>query len=207
MFSRYARRGDLNDDITCNSPNSNCMGAYDIIVGGLLVIPGFRLLRFLTTPLLRSIGYYRYYSPLFFLQRIGRNDYDIHLGTAWDVLLQKRLSQRSMLRNAADGLLGVLQAYKEGKLAATAKLHATMYFLSASTLQQLGFKTRKPQWYELVSFLASYPEVFLLQWLCCGYPRPLNLDKLVIIEANGQDILAQEQIVRRLVRALGNSRR
>jgi hypothetical protein len=136
-----------------------------VVVTLLAILVGvglFRLLRFLTTPLLRAMGVYRYYSPMFFTMPLGRKVLDMHLGTAWDFLWLRDRSTATMLRYLAEGLLAMCDAAERGEVMPHQHLRGTMYFLSPSTMEKFGFRVRRMRWYETLAFVLNYVEVCVL---------------------------------------------
>ncbi|MFN4908285.1 MAG: hypothetical protein ACK5H0_04525, partial [Bacteroidota bacterium] len=68
----------------------------------------FRLLRWITTPLLRYLGFYRYYAPLFFIQPFGNNRVELHLGTTWDLMKARKLSPQAIMSSLVMGISGLV---------------------------------------------------------------------------------------------------
>jgi len=149
----------------------------------------FRCLRFVTTPLLRRMGIYRYYSPMFLTVPFGVRTLELHLGTAWDFFRRRNLNQLELLMHLGRGLLALLEAVDRGEVRADTRLRGTMCFLSTETMQKIGFQTRPMNVLEGALFLLNYPEICLLQSLVKGRVCLVNLNQVRMFKASVHDLL------------------
>jgi len=159
------------------------------VLGMLVGVALFRVLRFASTPLLRSVGFYRYYSPMFFTMPLGKNVLDMHVGTAWDFARLRERSASTIIRHVADGLAELCAAAQRGEVSMHTRLRGTMYFLSASTLERFGFRARALRWYEMLAFVANYIEVCMLQSILRRRLCWVNLRNVRIVEATMYEVL------------------
>ncbi|MCU0329830.1 MAG: hypothetical protein MUC47_02505 [Candidatus Kapabacteria bacterium] len=155
----------------------------------------FRLVRFLSTPLLRAIGFYRYHSPMFFTMPFGAKTLDMHLGTTWDFMQLRDRSVPTMFRHVCSGLLDICDKVEAGQIAADVRLRATMYFLSAERLQRFGFTCRRMNVAETVAFLANYAEVCFLQSLMKQRICLINIRDVRIVTVRGSELLQQRSTI------------
>lgn len=155
----------------------------------------FRLLRWITTPLLRYMGFYRYYAPLFFIQPFGNNRVELHLGTTWDLMKAQRLTPQAIMSSLVMGISGLVADAKRGRLQPALKVRATTYFLSESTLQRFGFSVRRPNILEYLAFIGNYAEVCLLRSIVAGRPQLIDLRRVRMAETTVQTLVERETLV------------
>lgn len=149
----------------------------------------FRLVRFLSTPLLRAMGFYRYHSPMFFTMPFGAKTLDMHLGTTWDFMQLRDRSVPTMFRHVCSGLLDICDKVEAGQIASDVQLRATMYFLSARRLQRFGFTCRRMNAAETIAFLANYVEVCFLHSLMKQRPCLINIRDVRIVTVKSAELL------------------
>lgn len=169
------------------------------MLGAMLL---FRCLRFATTPLLRRLGVYRYYSPMFLTVPFGTRTLELHLGTAWDFFRRRNLNQLELLTYLGRGLLELLAAVERGELRSDIKLRGTMCFLSEETMQKIGFQTRPMNVLEGALFLMNYPEICLLQSLVKGRLCLVTLSHVRMFKASVHDLQRTRDRLSDLVRKL-----
>ncbi len=155
----------------------------------------FRLLRWITTPLLRYMGFYRYYAPLFFIQPFGNNRVELHLGTTWDLMKAQRLTPQAIMSSLVMGISGLVADAKRGRLQPALKVRATTYFLSESTLRRFGFSVRRPNMLEYLAFIGNYAEVCLLRSIVAGRPQLIDLRRVRMAETTVQTLVERETLV------------
>lgn len=159
-----------------------------VIVAGASTL--FRVLRYVTTPLLRRMGIYRYWSPLFLTQRFGSRTLEMHLGTSWDFLRQRDLTQRRLLRHVSDGLMALLDEAEAGRIPWSFRLRGTMSFLTEKTSRSLGFTTRRPNALEWLAFALNWPELCLLHSVARKRLSFVDIRRVHIIHATIGDLLS-----------------
>ena len=152
----------------------------------------FRIGRWITTPLLKELGIYRYYSPMFFTQPFGTGRLELHLGTTWDFFAQKNVTQQVLLRHLGSGVKGLIEAIKAGEVPLDTKLRGTMYFLSSTTLERLGFHVRQPLPLEYVAFVSNYLEICLLQTIVRRRLSFIDIRRVRMINATAGELLLHE---------------
>lgn len=148
FFSRFERKTMIS--LVCTSL---CW-----FVGSIIV---FRLMRMLTTPLFKKIGYYEYWSSMFFTQQIAFNVYEFHMGTSYDFLFHNDSSKQT-LEKVCEGLLGVCTAIESGKFSSQDEFYGTMYYFSDKTLQRFGFTVRPLNVLQRCFFFLNLGELSLL---------------------------------------------
>ncbi len=167
-----------------------------VVVTLLAILVGvgmFRLLRFVSTPWLRALGVYRYYSPMFFTMPLGKKVLDMHLGTAWDFMWLRDRSATTMLTYLTEGLLAMCDAAERGEVVPQQQLRGTMYFLSPSTMEKFGFRVRPMRWYETLAFVLNYLEVCLLHSVMKRRLCWVDMRCVRIVEASVAELLEQRE--------------
>ena len=107
---------------------------------------------FATTPLLRAVGFYRYYSPFLCAMVPTRRRLDIHLGTTFDHALTVwrgepgRVARNRVLVGALDGLLAIAGEVEAGRLPEAVRVEGTSWFFTERAAQRLGFELARPTW-------------------------------------------------------------
>ena len=107
---------------------------------------------FASTPLLRLVGVYRYYSRYLCVMFPTQRRLDIHLGTTFDHVPGLRLRNRGrvarsqLLVGALDGLIAIADQVDAGQLSPDVTVEGTSWFFTASTVERLGFELAPPTW-------------------------------------------------------------
>lgn len=108
---------------------------------------------FATTPLLRAVGFYRYYSPYLCAMLPTARRLDVHLGTSFDHLLTLRpgdagaQARARLLVGALEGLIAIAEEVDAGTLPPDITVEGTSWFFTPSTVHRLGFETTPPTWF------------------------------------------------------------
>ncbi len=139
---------------------------------------------------------------MFFTQPFGRGRLELHLGTTWDFFSQRSVSQQILLTHLGSGIKGLVDAVKNGEVHPTTKLRGTMYFLSNTTLESLGFRVRKPLPLEYIAFAANYIELCLLSSIVKHRISFVDIRRVRMINATAADLVAHEGEMLRLVSRL-----
>lgn len=174
-----------------------------ILVGyAILAVVLVRFIRFITTPMLRRMGIYRYYSPMFLTMPFGRRTLELHLGTSWDFFRRGELTQLALMNYLGKGLVGLLESVELGIVRHDTRLRGTMCFLSAETMHRIGFQTRKMNVLESMLFLINYPEICLLQSLVKRRLTLVPWKQVRMFEADVSDLLVAKERLLTIVRRL-----
>ena len=173
------------------------VGLRDLLAAIVLV----RLLRFVSTPLLRHLGFYQYYSPLLLSVRVP-GARQLHLGTSFDFLRASERSPRRSLCQLVCGLLAICRAVETGALQDSTVFVGTTYFLREETLLRLGLRARRPGVLQLAAAIAAYLEVCLLHSLAKRALRPVPLARLRQIRFTGRELLERRAVLEKLRQAL-----
>jgi hypothetical protein len=167
---------------------------FEVIIVGILIM---RLFRFASTPFLRKLGIYRYYSPMLFTVPTHRVT-ELHLGTSWDFMLQAE-SPRSTMTLLAEGLLGLCGAVERGEIPKGEVIEGTVCFLNEPTLKRFGFQTRFPGPIHLLMVLANFPELSILQSIAKRSFAPVRLSRVRRVSTTPERLLAQKPVLQELL--------
>lgn len=125
----------------------------------------------------------------------------MHLGTSWDFLRQRDLSQRRLLRHVSDGLMALLDEAEAGRLPWNFRLRGTMSFLTEKTSQSLGFTTRRPNALEWLAFVLNWPELCLLHSVARKRLTLVDIRRVHIIHTTVGELLTKRPRFRALTSA------
>ena len=155
----------------------------------------WRFIRFITTPLLKWIGFYRYHSPLFMTVQVGPKLYELHLGTSWDFIFRSRINPSSLKISVLQGLLILCDKIENGEFPKDVTLKGNPYFLKTSSLLRFGFKERKLNWFEYFMTLLSFPESTILLSISRRELIFANINNNRIVYINSSELLANKPLI------------
>lgn len=167
---------------------------------------------FTTAPLLRLIGFYRYYSPYLCAMLPNSRRLDIHLGTSFDHLLTMRpwdlgrTAHAALLVGALDGLLAIAGEVERGVLDRDVVVEGTSWFFTESSAERFGFELAPPT---PLGYLSVFVSLFDIVWMYSfthGHPTFPPIRGIRRAITTGSKLLAQRNrllaLRNRLARAL-----
>jgi hypothetical protein len=172
-----------------------------VVVLVLCAIVAFRILRCLSTPLLRRLGLYRYYSARL-MAMPAPSGLQLHLGTSFDFLRAKDVSPRDSLRHLADGLLAICAAVERGELPSSTVLTGTTYFFREATLRRFGLRPHEPGPLQWTLACVAWLETSLLLSLARGAPTLVRLERLFAVRFTAAELLKRRRSIEGCRRAL-----
>ncbi len=175
-----------------------------LIVWILGLVITLRLVRFATTPLLRWLGYYTYYSPMFFTM-LTPTTLEIHLGTSYDFFLHNP-SPRLMMRYLAEGLVNLCEAIEKGQVDRHRIVKGTVYYINDSNLQRFGFEPCTPNLLQWLLFLQNYLEACLLLTLSKRKLSLVNIGSVRRVKVMAADLLPYKEKYAIYLRCLENEK-
>jgi len=149
----------------------------------------YRFTRYITTPFLKRIGYYRYYSPMFFTLPLPFRVLELHIGTTWDFFKLQNANPTLILNHLAEGLVNLTKAVKEGKVHPETKLRGYMYYMNPNTVRKFGFQTRKLNLFEMLMFSLNYIELCILQSISYKKLMLVRLENVHISTIKAKDMV------------------
>ncbi len=176
-----------------------------IILYIILLVIVWRFVRFITTPLLKWLGFYKYHSPLFMTVQVAPKLYELHLGTSWDFVFRHRINPSSLKINVLEGLLILCNKIENGEFPRDVILKGNPYFLKSSSLARFGFKNRKLNWFEYFMTLLSFPESTILLSISRRELKFANINNNRIVYINSTELLTNKPIITLLLQRLKNS--
>lgn len=177
----------------------------EILLFPIGFIVTFRLLRYLTTPIFKWIGYYQYYAPMFFLMPFTPRYFEIHLGTSWDFFMNNTNSLKDTMSNIALGLFKLSEDIEKGKYDKRAWFKGNTYYLKESTVKNFGFRSRKLNLIENVLFMMNYIELTVLISLSKRRFMLAPIKNLQIIEISAEELVARKNVYLNLFRRLASA--
>jgi hypothetical protein len=162
--------------------------------GIFLFIIIFRAVRFFTTPLLKYIRFYKYYSPMFMTMPLWFNHYDIHLGTSWDLARLEKVNPRKVMEYISEGLYKIALEIEAGRISSRAKFRGNTFYLKEVTVKRFNFRTRRMNVPELVLFAVNYIELCLLNSIIRRKFFLIPLNNVMIVYFDAADIVNNKKI-------------
>ncbi len=166
-----------------------------VILYIILAVVVWRFIRFITTPLLKYFGFYKYHSPLFMTVKVAPKLYELHLGTSWDFIFHPRINPSTLKINVLEGLLILCNKLENGEFPRDVVLKGNPYFLKSSSLSRFGFKDRKLNWFEYFTTLLSFPESTILLSISRRELKFANINNNRIVYINSTELLANKPII------------
>ncbi len=142
----------------------------------------YRFLRYLTTPLLKKLGIYRYYSKMFCTVPYGFKTLEVHIGTSWDFFRLQKVNPSVLLYHLAEGLHNLCAEIECGKIAPETKIRANLYYFSSATVAKFGFTSRRPNLFEWLVFSLNYIELCIMLSISYGKLTRVRFENLKVIE-------------------------
>lgn len=167
---------------------------YILLVLLFLVIL-FRVTRFFSTPFLRRVGFYKYYSDLLFLMPFSLSGkvYDIHLGTSWDFFQQRDKEPVTQLIQLGLGLVKLCEDIEKGVYNMNTRFTGNTFYVRTTTLEKFGFHIRNLNPFELLLFAMNYIELTILTSIAHKKFTSVPLGHVVIIFQTAEELLQNKQ--------------
>lgn len=167
----------------------------------IIAIAIYRLLHFLTTPLLKKCKIYKYYTPLFLIVPYSPNKYEIHLGTSWDFFKLPKINTKVYIDYLVEGLLKLIDDIENCKIKSNAIFKGNTYYFKPKTMERFGFHSRKLKPIEFIMFLLSYLEMTLLHSIANKRPTFVSFKNLCISTISAQELQQQKAEILKFVSA------
>ncbi|WP_020566639.1 hypothetical protein [Neolewinella persica] len=179
------------------------------MLGLFLMAP---LLMLLLTPLMRVIGAYKYYSPLFLVFGEKKDRYEIHSGPSIDYLLHLRgvspgpELQRTVLAFYLQGLLNIADKVGGSEDPAAVEIVGTSYFFSDRSVERMGFEVSPGGWFHRLNLMFNFLELFFLHSLTAGKVDIPNVLKVKKATMSGARLLEHRPYIQRLYDRMATAR-
>jgi len=172
------------------------------IIGGTLA---FRIIRFLSTPILRKSGFYRYYSSMFFTMPLFYKYHEIHLGTSWDFFRMQKVNPRTIMIKLAEGLLNLIDSIEKGKTDGKIIYKGNTHYLNEKTARIFGFNVRNMNLFETIMFFISFFEHLLLSSLSHRKFHIIKLEKVKIVTIRAEKLIQYKPLLTKYLNRIKNS--
>ncbi len=162
----------------------------------------WRLIRFLTTPILKKIGIYHYHSPMFFTVALSENLYEIHLGTSWDFFRTQNINPRLQIIYLAQGLLNLCNKIEKGRISPKAIFKGNIFYLKQSSINKFGFNIRNLNFFESLLCFLNIVEASIL--LSISYRRfsIININNFKVIYFTAFELLSNKREIEKFISRL-----
>ena len=161
----------------------------EYIISVFLLLFGWRLAKYISTPLLKKIGFYKYYSPMFLTVSIFPGRVEIHLGTSWDFFKHRKITPKLLLGYLAEGLVNLCEDIENGTIPENKLIQGNIHYLKSSTTKKFGFNTRNYNFFEFILFLLNYIELCILKTISYGRPSIVRLQNNKIHYCRAKDLV------------------
>jgi hypothetical protein len=124
--------------------------------------------QFITTPIFKLSGIYRYYSPMLLGYMSNKNQIDLHNGSSFDYLfVMRNFKMGNEIRNRIlcyhlEGLMNIIKEVENGSIPKTISIIGTSYFFNTRTLNKFGFELKQPSLFYRINLLANFID---LTWM------------------------------------------
>jgi hypothetical protein len=156
------------------------------IVGAVFIS---RVIRCVTTPVLRRLGVYRYHSRLLLSVPIARGVLDLHAGTSWDFFLTPGITPKLILQQMAVGMVHLCDEIAAGNIDPGTTIRGQIHYFSEATLRSFGFQVRRGNLFEKMLFTLNYIELCLLQSIARGRVSIITPERMRIASCRAGDLL------------------
>lgn len=157
-------------------------------------IISFRILRYITTPLFKRLGIYRYYSNMFFTVPIFYRIREIHIGTSWDFFKIMNVNPLKLLIYLGEGLLNLSKDVESGKIDENTTFRGVTFYMKPETLKKFGFKVNKPGILDSILFAINYIELCILISISKKRFSLVNLKNIRVIKISAKEIHSNKLI-------------
>ncbi len=162
----------------------------------------YRFSRYLTTPLLKKVGVYRYYSKMFCTAPYGFKTLEIHIGTSWDFFRLQKVNPSILLYHLAEGLYNLCAEIESGNIAPETKIRANLYYFNNATVEKFGFTPRRPNPLEWFVFSLNYIELCLMLSISYGRPTRVRFENLKVVESVASKLALHKHEYKRIAERL-----
>lgn len=158
----------------------------------------YRFSRYLSTPILKKVGFYRYYSKMFCTMPYGFKTLEVHIGTSWDFFRLQKVNPSVLLYHLAEGLHNLCAEIECGKIEPETKIRANLYYFSDATVEKFGFKPRRPNVFEWFVFSLNYIELCIMLSISYGKLTRVRFENLKVIEGVARELMLYKHEYQRI---------
>jgi hypothetical protein len=149
----------------------------------------YRLLRYLSSPILKASGFYKYYSQMFCTMPYGKKALEIHIGTSWDFFRLQKVNPSILLLHLAEGLYRLCDEIERGNIHPETLIRANLYYFSDATVQKFGFASRRPNVFEWLVFSLNYIELCVMLSISYRKLARVKFENLMVVEGKAKSLV------------------
>ncbi len=160
--------------------------------------------QFITAPIFKLSGIYKYYSPMLLGYISNENQIDLHKGSSFDYLFVMRnykigieLRNRILLYHL-DGLLNIIMKLENGSIPKSVNIIGTSYFFNTRTLNKFGFQLTQASLFYRINLLSNFIDLIWMYSVAQGkfsIPKLWKANKASII---GGKLIESKEIIEEL---------
>lgn len=170
----------------------------------MIFIFGWRFFRYLSTPLLTRLGFYKYYSPLFMTMPSLGKTLDFHLGTSYDFFKLDKVTSRVIFLYLAEGLTKISEEINDGRIPIDTILYGNTFYLKKASLEKLGFTARRMNPFETFLFILNYFELCVLKSITMKKPVLIPIKNIWIIKISASELIKNIKLYQSFHQKLGD---
>jgi hypothetical protein len=167
--------------------------------------------QFITTPIFRLLGVYKYYSPMLLAYMENKRQIDLHNGSSFDYLFVLRKYKKGaeirkkIIKYHLEGLLEIIDEIEKGSIPSSVSIVGTSYFFSERTLRKLGFETQKPSFFYRINLFMNCIDLFWMYSLSRGKLSIPQIWRAKKAHIPGAELIKSRQTIIELNQSLNNS--
>lgn len=174
---------------------------------GLLFLPILApFLNFISVPLFRLIGYYKYLNPYVLSTVQTDKQYDLHNIFTFDYLVnftwanRGKFVQKTLLYHYFKALITIIERIEKNELSPEVKIVGHSYFFNNRTAEKLGFKISKASTFWILNSVLQFIELTYLYSFSQGKWTLPRFWKVQRVEITGKELVEKKEILEELVR-------
>jgi hypothetical protein len=174
---------------------------------GLLLLPILApFFNFITVPLFRLIGLYKYLNPYVLSTVQSNKKYDLHNVFTFDYLVnftwgnRGKFAQKTLLCYYFKALITIIDRIENNELSPEVKIVGHSYFFNNRTAEKLGFKISKASTFWILNSVLQFIELTYLYSFSQGKWTLPRFWKVQRAEIAGKELVKKKEILGELVR-------
>jgi len=176
---------------------------------GLLLLPLIApILNLVTVPLMRLVGFYKYFYPYVISTVQTDEKYDLHNVFTFDYLVnfkwedRGKKAQKILLGHYFKALLTIIERIENKELSPNVIITGNSYFFSDRTADKLGFTVTEGSWFWVMNSAFQFIELTYLYSFSQGKWAMPKFWKVKQAQIVGSDLVLKKERIEGLVKRL-----